>query len=102
MQLLELIDMKHYFDFIVTSSDVAEPKPSPAPYLMAMNLLSMNPEECVIIEDSESGFKSAISSGAMTIGITTTLSSSDIHDINSDINVFDSYADINKFLLQII
>lgn len=57
------------FDVIVGGDDVQRPKPHPAPYLLAAELLGVEIVECVAIEDSVPGLASAIASGAATIGV---------------------------------
>ena len=92
------IDIDRYFQHIITSSDVSAPKPSPIPYQQAMSILHSNPEEVMIIEDSSSGLRSAVDSGAMVIGLPTTLSASQIHRIHDSIIVLDNYSEIRNFL----
>jgi len=57
------------FDVIVSGDDVQHAKPHPQPYLMAAELLSVDPLACVVIEDSEPGVASGTASGAATIGV---------------------------------
>ena len=57
---------------IVSADDVKHAKPAPDIFLEAMNRLKIEPKKCIIIEDSISGIKAAKSSGAFTIGISTT------------------------------
>ena len=57
------------FDVIVGGDDVEHPKPHPAPYLRASELLGVDITDCVAIEDSVPGLASAVASGAVTIGI---------------------------------
>ena len=57
----------------VCGDDDVEKKPSPAPYLEAGRRLGVAPEDmkyCVAVEDSMSGLRSAVASGATTIGQT--------------------------------
>jgi HAD superfamily hydrolase (TIGR01509 family) len=56
-----------YFDTIVTRDDVQFPKPHPEPYLTAAARLGFAAEECLAIEDSFAGVRSAAASGAQTI-----------------------------------
>jgi HAD superfamily hydrolase (TIGR01509 family) len=56
-----------YFDLIVTNESVKNPKPSPEPYLFAMDKLNSTPENTIIIEDSNTGIKSAKASNASVI-----------------------------------
>ena len=57
------------FDEIVSGDEVEHPKPHPAPYLRAAQLLGVDPRDAVAIEDSLVGLSSAVASGAATIGV---------------------------------
>lgn len=52
-----------YFDFVLTREDYAISKPDPEPYLTALRRSGLNPEECIVIEDSERGLRSAVEAG---------------------------------------
>lgn len=56
--------VSQYFSGIITNEDTSAPKPSPEPYLMLYRQHGLNPEECLILEDSEYGIQSARASGA--------------------------------------
>ena len=45
-----------------------------------------------------SGLRSAVDSGAMVIGLPTTLSANQIHQIHDSIIVLDNYTEIRNFL----
>jgi HAD superfamily hydrolase (TIGR01509 family) len=57
------------FAVVVTGENVANGKPHPEPYLTAAALLGVPIERCLAIEDSPSGVRSALASGARTVGI---------------------------------
>jgi HAD superfamily hydrolase (TIGR01509 family) len=57
------------FDVIVSGDEVTDPKPHPAQYLRAAELLGVEPRDAVAIEDSLVGLSSAVASGATTIGV---------------------------------
>jgi HAD superfamily hydrolase (TIGR01509 family) len=57
------------FDVVVAGDDVEHSKPHPAAYLRAMELLAVEPGDCVAIEDSPPGIASASAAGAVTIGV---------------------------------
>ena len=57
----------HYFDVIVTHSDVERPKPDPEPYLLAARRLGIDPAHCVAVEDSHAGVRSATAAGIATV-----------------------------------
>lgn len=68
----------HYFEVIVTAEDVTHGKPDPEVYLRAATLLGVNPAECLALEDSVSGIKSAQAAGMKVIGIATTHTAQEI------------------------
>jgi HAD superfamily hydrolase (TIGR01509 family) len=57
------------FGAVVAGDDVTHGKPHPEPYLRAAALLGVDPRDCVAIEDSPPGIRSARASGARTIGV---------------------------------
>ncbi|MGW8201980.1 HAD family hydrolase [Sphingomonas bisphenolicum] len=66
-QRLEKSGLLHYFDVVVTRSDVDQPKPHPQPYLLAARLLGVDPVHCVAVEDSHAGVRSATAAGIATV-----------------------------------
>lgn len=56
-----------YFDLRVTGDMVEHSKPNPDIYLKACDLLNLKPEECVAVEDSFNGIRSASSAGLLPI-----------------------------------
>ena len=75
-----------------------EPKPSPSPYLQAMDSLSLSLDETLIIEDSKTGLLSAVRSNATVLGLTTSLTKSAMKDIDQSIRIVRSYEDIKAYL----
>lgn len=60
-----------YLDGIV-SGDMVSPgrgKPAPDIFLLAMEKMGFSPEECMVVEDSESGCMGGVASGARTVMI---------------------------------
>jgi len=58
---------KGSFDVVVTGDVVTRGKPHPEPYLHAARLLGVDPEECVAIEDSNTGARSAEAAGCLVL-----------------------------------
>lgn len=56
--------LNYYIDGALSNEDVQNPKPNPEIYLKTFELAKVDPTECVIIEDSDVGYKAAIESGA--------------------------------------
>lgn len=76
------------FDAILTSEDFDESKPSPDCYLKAAARFGVNPNECVVFEDSYNGLKSGRASGAKVVALATTNPSDSLAPL-SDIVVDD-------------
>lgn len=55
------------FDVTVTGDEVAEGKPHPEPYLAAARALRVAPEDCIAIEDSATGARSAQAAGCRVV-----------------------------------
>ena len=66
MRYLGIEDM---VDGIISSRDVAEPKPSPEAFLIAMEREGVTPAETLIFEDSFVGLQAAEASGAAYIKV---------------------------------
>lgn len=65
-------DFKEKFDYILTSEDFTQSKPSPECYLTGMRKLGADAAHTVVFEDSVNGLKAARGSGARVVGLTTT------------------------------
>ena len=55
------------FAHVVTGDQVEFGKPHPEPYLQAARLLGVRPEDCVAIEDSNTGARSAEAAGCLVL-----------------------------------
>lgn len=64
---LKAVGLLDYFETLTTGDMVIHSKPEPDIYLMACKSLNLNPQECVAIEDSPNGVKSAWTAGIKTI-----------------------------------
>ncbi|MBN1219366.1 MAG: HAD family phosphatase [Anaerolineae bacterium] len=66
LQKLQLID---YFDATVSGEEVANGKPHPEIFLTCAAKLGVEPERCIVLEDSPHGIRGANSAGMVTIGL---------------------------------
>ena len=57
------------FDIAISRDDVANSKPHPEPYLMAAEKLKVKITECVVLEDSMTGVRAGLDSGAQVVAI---------------------------------
>ena len=58
-----------YFDHVVTSDQVAHPKPAPDIYLLAAHKLGKVPARCLALEDSPAGTRAALAAGMTAIQV---------------------------------
>jgi HAD superfamily hydrolase (TIGR01509 family) len=61
---LDAAGITHLFDHIVTADEVTHSKPAPDLYSLAMRKLGVEPESCLVYEDSDIGMTSARGAGA--------------------------------------
>ncbi|SNR50867.1 HAD family hydrolase [Blastococcus mobilis] len=59
------------FDVTVCGDEVPARKPDPAPYRQAMAALGVEPDDCVVVEDSDSGVAAGLAAGAAVLGVPT-------------------------------
>lgn len=67
-RVIDLIDFDA-FDFVIAGDEARRPKPFPDPYLQACEALGVSATETVAIEDSPNGLRSAVASGAVSLGV---------------------------------
>ena len=77
-QVLSYISIRDKFELIISSTLVQHPKPAPDIYLAAARGLGLNPDECVIIEDSPIGVRAAKAAGIKCIAVTYTTPRSEL------------------------
>lgn len=87
------------FSPVITADDVKNAKPHPEPFIKAAKILNIPISDCIVIEDSLNGVKSAKRSGAKVIGITTGFCASELQDADL---VIDSYEGLNLEKLNIL
>jgi len=69
--VLDGLNIRHYFDAIVSADDVIKSKPDPETYLKCAAQLNVAPEECLVFEDVPKGTESAMRAGMDCVVITT-------------------------------
>lgn len=66
---LERAGLLAHFALVVGGDEVAHPKPAPDIYRLAAQRLGVNPERCVVLEDSPAGVRSALAASMTPIHI---------------------------------
>jgi len=68
--VLDNLNIRHYFDAIVSADDVVHSKPDPETYLSCAKLLNVAPQDCLVFEDAPKGVESAANAGMDAMVIT--------------------------------
>jgi len=93
--LLTSLNIKQYFDVIITAEDVKNGKPAPDVFLIAAEQLQLKSEDCIVIEDAPVGIEAAKRANMKSIALTTTHAKEELNNANliakdlSDININD-------------
>ncbi len=69
--VLDGLEIRHYFDVIVSADDVSRSKPDPETYLKCASLLGIDPQDCLVFEDVPKGVESAYNAGMKAMVLTT-------------------------------
>lgn len=94
---LAKVELRPYFDKLISATQVAEGKPSPDIYLYACKELGFKPEECVAVEDSPNGVLSAYRAGLKVIMVPDQTKPDD--EISECLYAcMDSLADLQKYV----
>lgn len=65
-------EFRAMFDAILTSEDFVRSKPDPDCYLEAARRFGVDPQQCVVFEDSFNGLKAGRAAGMFVVGLATT------------------------------
>ena len=92
--ILEQIGLTSNFDAIADGNSIKNSKPDPEVFLLAAELLGVQPEECAVMEDAQAGIDAAKAAGMKAIGIGSAATC-----LNADIKLLDlTNVDIDHLL----
>jgi phosphoglycolate phosphatase len=78
-QVLKTFALDGYFDLVISSLDVARPKPDPESVLKIMNYFQVSPEQCLYIGDSEVDLQTASRAGVPFVAFKNVSLAADLH-----------------------
>lgn len=67
---MEICGLDKYFDILVSTEDVARPKPFPDTFLKCADRMGVNPAVCEVFEDAQLGIQAAKAAGMMATLVT--------------------------------
>jgi len=69
--VLDLLDLRRYFQAVITGDQVTYGKPDPTIFRMACDQLRVRPSDTLVFEDSVSGIRAAKAAGMRCVGVAT-------------------------------
>ena len=89
--VLDGLDIRKYFDVIVSADDVINSKPNPETWLKCADELEVSPAECIVFEDSPKGAESALNADMKCIIITNSHEQAEFANYRNVIRFIDDY-----------
>ncbi|MCC8426551.1 HAD family phosphatase [Mucilaginibacter sp. UR6-11] len=86
--ILGHLPVRQYFDVIIDGNRVSKGKPNPQIFLKAAADLEIQPQDCIVFEDSIAGIKAANAAKMKVIGITTSHGAGQLQPANLIITDF--------------
>ncbi|MBN2039727.1 MAG: HAD family phosphatase [Spirochaetes bacterium] len=99
--LLDLSDAKKYFNAITYGDSVINGKPDPEIFLTTAEKLNVNPENCIVLEDSRHGIEAAFNAGMLPFMVPDTIEP-DKSIKDKVFKIFDSLNDVRIYLQSLI
>lgn len=96
--VVDKLEIGNYFDAIVSGEEVKHGKPAPDIFLKAAEALGVEPDECVVIEDSTHGVAAASAARMKCIGFRNL--NSGINDLSRANMVVDSLLQVNLGIIK--
>jgi beta-phosphoglucomutase family hydrolase len=93
--ILDGLDLRKYFDAITTAADVKNGKPDPEVFLVSAEKLGVISENSIVFEDAIGGFEAAHNAGMKSIGIATVNSIEDILKLDSVVEAYNDFVELN-------
>ncbi len=92
--ILDGLDLRKYFQAVVTAADVKEGKPNPEIFLKSAEKLNVEAQSCLVFEDAIGGFEAAHRAGMKSIGIATVNSIDEILKLDSVVEAHDDFTEL--------
>lgn len=67
--ILSKLEIDTYFTAIIDGNDVVFPKPHPEVFLKGAEQMGIDPSQCIVFEDAQSGIQAAKDGGFVAIGV---------------------------------
>ena len=89
--VLDELDIRHYFDILISADNVTDSKPNPETWLQCAEKIGVSPDKCLVFEDSIKGVESALNAGMDCVVITTMHSKEQFAAYTNIVSFIDDY-----------
>lgn len=97
--VLDRFDLHDRYDVVVSSSDFeGQSKPDPKTYLVAADRLGVDPDDCLVVEDSPHGIDAAVAAGMYCIALRGAGNAD--NDLSTADRIVGSPAELNSALTE--
>ena len=96
--IIDSLNLRKYFNVIITGDDVKHNKPDPECYILAMKSLILHPEDVAVLEDTEAGLIAASKAGITALGIRHSYNQA--HDFSLAYNEYSSFENDLKMMKE--
>ena len=90
---LDNLNVRHYFEFVVSGDDVKNSKPHPETYLKGAKYLQVEPQSCIVFEDAPKGVEAALNAGMKCVVITSMHQEKEFSDYDNILLFVKDYTD---------
>ena len=87
--MIAVLGLADAFDVVICAPELPRSKPHPDPYLEALRVLSLDPAQTLVIEDSATGIAAARAAGLDVIALATTATAASIECSGAALTVAD-------------
>ena len=79
MHVLTSLGIEDELDLILTREDVENAKPDPEIYLLDARTLGLEPEDCIVLENSPNGVRAGVAAGMNVLAVATPFTMAGLH-----------------------
>ncbi len=79
MHVLTSLGIEDELDLILTREDVENAKPDPEIYLLDARTLGLEPEDCIVLENSLNGLRAGVAAGMNVLAVATPFTMAGLH-----------------------
>ena len=80
LHFVRALGLADSLDVVLAREDVKNAKPDPEIYLLAAQKLGVQPQDCLVIEDSPNGVRAGIAAGMNVVAFGTPFTSAGLHE----------------------